>query len=197
MYQSSKDKSVRVFPFIERWFDDVKTFIDNNYSFLEEGSLHIDYEPKSKNHQLIGNTPFTLCHVLYWKEQSRSVEITRSYKDVCACILMCFGQSDSEDGSLTFQLQINDVWSKPAHLLSDTIFLFSPNKRKFKIQGIPSSRLLLLFYIDESTVNRIQQTDRKSTKPVNNWYSLFSSQAKKEKIVHSTKSNQSTSKSQQ
>ena len=36
----------------ERWFDDVKTFIDDNYSFLEEGSLHIDYEPKSKNHQL-------------------------------------------------------------------------------------------------------------------------------------------------
>ena len=77
--------------------------------------------------------------------------------------------------------------------MSDTIFLFSPNKRKFKIQGIPSSRLLLLFYIDESTVNRIHYTDRKSTKPVNDWYSLFSSQAKKEKIVHSTKSNQSTS----
>ena len=78
--------------------------------------------------------------------------------------------------------------------MSDAIFLFSPNKRKFKIQGIPSSRLLLLFYIDESTVNRIQQTDRKSTKPVNDWYSLFSSQAKKQKIVHSSKSNQSSSK---
>ena len=95
------------------------------------------------------------------QEQLKSVEITRSYEDVCACILMCFGPSDSEDGSLNFQLQINDVWSKPAYLMSDTIFLFSPNKRKFKIQGIPSSRLLLLFYLDESTVNRIQQTDRK------------------------------------
>ena len=75
----------------------------------------------------------SLCHVLYWKEQSKSVEITKSYKDVCACVLMCFGQSDSEDGSLTFELQIDDVWSKPAHLISDTIFLFSTNKRKFKI----------------------------------------------------------------
>ena len=54
--------------------------------------------------------------------------------------------------------------------------------------------LLLFFYIDESTLDRIQLTDRKSKKPVNDWYSLFSSQAKKEKIVHSTKSNQSTSK---
>ena len=96
---------------------------------------------------------------------------------------MCFGQSDSVDDSLTFQLQIDDDWSKPAYLMSDTIFLFSPNKRKFKIQGIPSPcLLLLLFYIDESTVNRIQQTDRKSTKPVNDWYSLFSSQAKNEKM---------------
>ena len=138
---------------------------------------------KSKNHKIIGNTPFTSCHVLYWKEQLQSVEITRSYEDVCACVLMCFCQSDSEDSSLTFQLQIDDDWSKPAHLMSDTIFLFSPNKHKFKIQGIPSSCLLLLFfYIDESTLDRIQLTDRKSKKPVNDWYSLFSSQAKKEKL---------------
>ena len=145
--------------------------------------MHIDYEPKSKKHQLIGNTLFTLCHVLYWKEQSKSVEITRSYEDVCACVLVCFGPSDSEDGSLSFQLQIGNDWSKPAYFMSDTFFLFSPNNGKFKIQGIPSSclLLLLLFYIDESTVKRIQYTNEKSKKPVNDWYSLFSSQAKKRK----------------
>ena len=109
---------------------------------MEKGSLHIDYEPKSKNHQLIGNTPFTLCHVLYWKEQSKSVEITKSYEDVCACVFMCFGQSDSEDGGLTFQLQIDDDWSKPAYLMSDTIFLFSPNKGQ-----IQNSRYSFLSFV--------------------------------------------------
>ena len=93
--------------------------------------------------------------VLYWKEQSQSVEITRSYEDVCACIWMCLIQSDSEDSSLTFQLKIDDNWSKPAYLMLGIIFLFSPNKVKSKIQGIPPSRLLLLFSIDESTVDRI------------------------------------------
>ena len=88
----------------ERWFDDVKTYIDDKHSLLEKSRLYIDYEPKSKNHQLIGNMPFISCQVLYWKEQSQSVEITKSYEDVCACDFMCFGQSDSEDGSLTFQL---------------------------------------------------------------------------------------------
>ena len=178
----------------ERWFDDIKTFIDDNYSFLEEGSLNIDYDSKSKNHKLIGDTPFTSCHVIYWKEQQKSIEIIISYEDVCACVLMCFGTSDCEDGKLTFQLQKGDDWSKPAYLMSDTIFLFSPNKSKFKIQGIPSSRLLLLFYIDESTVEKIQKTDRKSRKPVNDWYSLFSNEAKKEQNAHSTKTNQTTSK---
>ena len=76
---------------------------------------------------------------------------------------------------------MGDDWSKSAYLMSDTIFLFSPNKGKFKIQGIPSSCLFLLFYIDKSTVKRIQYTNGKSIKPVIDWYFLFLSQAKKGK----------------
>ena len=120
---------------------------------MEEENLQIDYESKNKNHKLIGDTPFTSCQVLYWKEHRKTLEIIRSYKDVLACILMCFASSDSEDGSLTFQLQMGDDWSKATHLMSDTFFLFSPKKSRFKFQGIPSScLLLLLFYIDKSTV---------------------------------------------
>ena len=88
----------------ERRFEDFKTFIDDNYSFLEKSSWRIEYESKEKNHKLIGHTPFTSCQVLYWKEHQKSVEIIRSYKDVYACVLTCFGPSDSEDGSLTFSV---------------------------------------------------------------------------------------------
>ena len=56
----------------ERWFDDVKTYIDDNYSFLEEGSLHIDYDPKSKNHKLIGNTRHSFRVMIYIGKNSHN-----------------------------------------------------------------------------------------------------------------------------
>ena len=165
------------------WFEDIKQFTEDEYNFLDSENLKIEYSPQknSHTHKLIGDTPFTSCQVLYWKKFDNTVEFVRYYEDVLICVLMCFGPTESIDSKITFQLEIENNWSDPIKLVSNTIFVFSSKKSKFKIQGNLSFHLILLFCIDESTVERIQNTFQKSKKPVTDWYSLFAFQLNKKR----------------
>ena len=97
---------------------------------------------------MIGDTPFTSCHVLFWKNVDKEVEFIRSYTDVITCVLMCFGPKEIIDERITFQLEIENNLCDPIDLVSNTILVFSPKKNKFKIQGNLNLHLILLFRID-------------------------------------------------
>ena len=176
------------------WFEDIKQFTEDEYNFLDSENLEIDYASKNKKHKLIGDTPFTSCQVLYWKKFDNTVEFVRYYEDVLICVLMCFGPKESTDSKITFQFEIENNWSDPIKLVSNTIFVFSSKKSKFKIQGNLSFHLILLFCIDESTVKRIQNTFQKSEKPVTDWYSLFAFQLNKKRKSQSKKTKEISSK---
>ena len=177
-------------------FEDIKQFIKDQYSFLESKSLKIDYSTKNKKkHKLIGDTPFTSCHVLFWKNVEKEVEFIRSYTDVKTCVLMCFGPKEIIDERITFQLEIENNLCDPIDLVSNTILVFSPKKNKFKIQGNLNFHLILLFCIDETIVKRIQNTFKNnSTKPVTDWYSLFGVQQNKKRKSQSKETKETSSK---
>ena len=145
-------------------------------------------------HKLIGDTPFTSCQVLYWKKFDNTVEFILSYEDILACVFICFGPTESIDSRITFQMEIDNNWSDAIKLVSNTIFVFSPKKSKFEIQGNLTFHLILLFCIDESTVKRIQNTFQKSKKPVTDWYSLFAFQLNKKTKSQSKKTKKTSSK---
>ena len=56
-----------------KWCHDIADFIGKNYDFYDS-DFKIYSHSDSESYTLIGNTPFTSCHVYYWMNQKECVE---------------------------------------------------------------------------------------------------------------------------
>ena len=170
-----------------QWCKKINMLTKQHYRFLNKKDYQIKYNSEPKNHKLIGNTLFTSCHVCYWMDVTQNVDIIRINEDALACVLLCFGPSTNKSEAMpTLKLSTGRDWSSPVKLGSEQLFAFSPKNCKLKYSGIPKHHLLLSFFIDMSTVEKIDELFKSAKCEGKNgdWYSICFDESSKEKILN-------------